>query len=365
MNPQAKKTVTIFLSKLVKSRPDVFTSFLKQGDLIEGSVMEKGSRMILVDLGSRGMGAVYGGEIKNAREIVRGLKVGDKIHAKVVNVDNEDGFVELSLTEADKQKSWAAAIETQEIGDPIKVKINGFNKGGLIADVHGIKAFLPVSQLAPENYPNVADGDKTKIAAALERFVGEEITAKIIDVKPNTEKLILSEREAKEINNKELVKGYKVDQVIEGVISGVADFGVFVKFTDNPSVEGIIHTSELSHRASVNPKDLVKVDMAVQAKIVEIKDDKIYLSLKALQSNPWEKVEDKYSEGQKVKGSPYNFNPFGAVINLDEEIQGQIHVTEFGGMEEMKKNLKLGEEYEFIISEVNVSAKRITLKLAN
>lgn len=363
MNSQLKKATAVFLSKLAKARPGVFSSLLKQGDLVEGEVIEKSSRIMLVDLGPHGVGAVYGGEMKNAREMIRGLKEGDKVNAKVVDVDNEDGFVELSLTEADKQKSWTMAAEAQELGEPIKVKISGFNKGGLMADVYGLKAFLPVSQLAPENYPNVTDGDKTKIAAALQEFVGKEFSVKILDVKPNAEKLILSEREAREISNKELVKDYKEGQIIDGVVSGVADFGVFVKFTDNPSVEGIMHTSELSHRAAVNPKELVKIDMPVQAKIIEIKDDKIYLSLKALQANPWDNVAERYKEGQEVKGKVYNFSPFGAVISLDEEIQGQIHVAEFGSVEEMKKLLKSDEEYGFVITEVNPSAKRITLKL--
>lgn len=222
-------------------------------------------------------------------------------------------------------------------------------------------AFIPVSQLGNEHYPKVED--KTDIGKALQLLVGQELTVKIIDANPRTNKLILSEREAQEISAKELVKNYTIGQIIEGIVSGVADFGVFVRFTDNPSLEGLIHVSELAHRMVENPKEVVKIDDAIKAQIIEIKDGKISLSLKTLQPNPWDKAAEYYKEGGIVRGIVYSTNPFGAIINLAHDLQGQLRVTDFGGIEEMKQNVTLGKEYEFKIEAVNPEEKRIVLTL--
>ncbi len=347
---------------MIKTKPDL-VSLPKPGELVEGEIIEKGSKMIFVDLKKYGIGAVYGGEIKNAKETVRPLKIGDRVHAKVVDLDNEDGFVELSIADADKQKAWAKIIELAELEEPIKVKTTGFNKGGLTVEIQGLKAFLPVSQLSAKNYPEVPYADKTKIASALEKLVGEELSVKIIDANPRKEKFIISERAANEINIKELAKGYEVDQIIEGIISGVADFGAFIKFADNPQVEGLIHVSELSHRKIENPKELIGVDKTVKAKIIEIKDGKIFLSIKALLPDPWKDIGTKYKENKMTEGKVYSFNPFGAIIDLENDIQGQIHITEFGSTEEMKKQLEIGKKYNFQIKSIQPENKKIDLKI--
>lgn len=156
----ATNYVQQFFKQFVKNKPELF-SVLKVGDLVEGVVLEKGAGAIVVDLGRHGMGLVYREEIQNAREMVREIKVGDPIHAKVIEVDNEEGVVELSLTEAGKQKAWTEVQELQEREDIVKVKIKGANRGGLIADFGGLSAFLPVSQLSGEHYPRVGTEDKT------------------------------------------------------------------------------------------------------------------------------------------------------------------------------------------------------------
>jgi ribosomal protein S1 len=352
-----------FFKQFVKNKPELF-SVLKVGDLVEGTVLEKGANAIVVDLGRHGMGLVYREEIRNAREAVKESKIGDPIHAKVIEVDNEEGVIELSLTEAGKQKAWTEIQEIQEREDIVKVKVKGANRGGLIADLNGLSAFLPVSQLTGGHYPRISTEDKNQIMEELQKLIGEELEVKIIDINPRTNKLIISEKAAVEVSVKELAKNYKVGEVIEGVVSGVADFGAFVKFTDNPEIEGLIHVSELSHQMIENPKEVVKVDDTVKAKITEIKDGKISLSLKALQTDPWDKALENYKEGDVVKGKVYAFHPYGAIVNLEGGvIQGQIHVSEFGGVPEMKKELESGNEYDFKIESVKPEEKRITLKL--
>ncbi|MEK7542698.1 MAG: S1 RNA-binding domain-containing protein [Patescibacteria group bacterium] len=338
-------------------------SFLKAGDIASGALLKKGTNVAFVDLGKFGTGVVYREEMLNARELLRNLKIGDAIQAKVLDIDNEEGYVELSLAEAGRQKAWAEISELKEKDEPFPIKIVGFNKGGLTADLCGIQAFLPVSQLSGEHYPKAAFEEKEKIGEELSKLVGEQISVKIIDANPRANKLIVSEREAIEIPSKELVKNYSVGQIIDGIVSGVADFGVFVKFTDNLSVEGLIHFSELDWRVVENPKEIVKVDDLVKVKIMEIKDGKISLSLKALKEDPWQNIGDKYEEGKEVRGTVYGVNPFGAIINLGDSLQGQLHVTDFGSVEEMKKQLSVSKEHAFIINSIKPEERRIVLKL--
>lgn len=350
------------LTELAKAQPGLL-SVLKPGDLVEGHVIEKNAKRLVVDLGKNGTGVVYRGELQNAKEIVRKLDIGGLIHGKVVDPDNEDGFVELSISEAGKQKAWAQVQELQAKDEPVSVKIAGFNRGGLTAALAGLSAFLPVSQLGAEHYPKVEGDDKSQVGKALEKLVGVELAVKILDVNPRTNKLIVSERAATEVSSKELAKNYEVGQVIEGMISGIADFGAFIRFTDNPQVEGLIHVSEIDWKIVENPKEILKVDEVVKAKIIEIKDGKISLSLKALKPDPWATLGGKYKEGDEVRGKVYSFLSLGALIDLGGGIQGQIHVTVFGGVEEMKRALTLGAEHKFVIESVKPEEKRITLKL--
>ena len=136
-----------------------------------------------------------------------------------------------------------------------------------------------------------------------------------------------------------------------------------MKFADDPDIEGLIHISELDHRLIENPKEIININDVVKAKIVEIKDGRVSLSLKALKENPWDEVEKNYKVGQDVKGQVNRFNPFGAFISLDQNIQGLIHVSEFGSVEEMKNQLKVDEEYNFTIELIKPEEKRIFLKL--
>lgn len=349
-------------AQLIKSFPDLLAA-VKEGDLVTGQLLKRMPRAIYFDLGKYGTGVVFGMELVNAKEVLKNLKEGDQVSAKVVNVENEDGYVELSLAEAGKQKSWQSIKELYEKGEDFAVKITGANSGGLMAEVDGLKAFLPVSQLSNEHYPRVDDGDKSKILEELKKFVGQELRVKVLDFNLRSDKLILSEKEITVENVKEKLNKYNSGDVIDGIVSGVADFGAFLKFADDPEIEGLIHISELDHKLIDNPKDVVKVNDHVRAKILEIKDGRVTLSLKALKEDPWLKAGERYKEGMEMDGKVLRFNPFGAFVSLDPEIQGLIHVSEFGGVEEMKKQLKEGEIYKFRVDSVKPQEKRITLKL--
>ena len=340
------------------------TDWPKEGSVVEVTLIKRLPRKAYFDMGRFGTGIVFGVEIANAREALRTLKPGDSLQAKIVALDGEEGDIELSLSEAGKQKLWALAKELSESGEVIKAKIVAANAGGLMTVVaEDLKAFLPVSQLSLEHYPKVPDGDRIKIADELKKFVGQELNVKIIDVNPRTNKVIVSEREVLSANVKELLSAYTIGQVVDCMVSGTADFGVFVRFTDNPQIEGMIHISELDYKLIDNPKELVKVNDPLKAKIIDIKEGRVFLSLKALKEDPWLKVGDLFTPGATVQGKVYKFNPFGAVVALDGDLQGMVHISEFGGQEEMKKALTVGESYPFVIDTVKTEEKRITLKV--
>lgn len=348
--------------QMLKDNPSVMP-VLKSGDLVEATLVEKTPKGVFFEINKIGLGIIYGVEVQNAKEILKKLSIGDTVSAKVVIPENENGWVELSLAEAGAQKTWGEIKELKDKDEPIKVKIINANAGGLICEIMGLQAFLPASQLSAEHYPGGLENNRAKLIEELKKFVGQELSVKIITANPRGNKLIVSEREITHQNAKELLAKYSVGDIVDGIIGGVANFGAFIKFADNPDIEGLVHISELDHRLIENPKDVVKVGDMVKAKIIEIKDGKVSLSLKALQPDPWENVDKKYKVGEVIKGVVHKLNPFGALIKLDNDILGLIHVSEFGGVEEMKKVLAVGDEKDFSIDSIKAEDKRIVLKL--
>ena len=357
-----KNNTNSVLAQLLKANPSLIR-VLKPGDLVDAVFSARGNRAVYFDLGPWGTGIVYGVELLNAQEILKNLKLGEKVSAKVVESENDQGYVELSLAGAEKQKSWQFIKDLQEKGEIFPVKIIGANTGGLLAKVNEVKAFIPISQLSSDHYPKVEDGNREKIVVELQKLVGEELKVKVSDFNPRNNKLILSEREVLEENVKELLAKYKVGDLVEGIISGVADFGAFMRFADNPKIEGLIHISELDHRLIGNPKEVLNLNDAVKAKIIDIKDGRVSLSLKALKPDPWQEAEKFFQAGQEISGTVAHFNPFGAVVSLDHSLQGLIHVSEFGSIEEMKKQLEVGKPHDFKVDSVKPAEKRIILKL--
>ena len=357
----AKKETSSF-AQFLKSEPELLTTF-REGELVAATLLKREPRACYFDLGKGGTGIVYGAELLNARNVLKSLNVGDKINAKVVGLGDTEGYIELSLSQADRQKTWSVIQDLKDKDETVKVMVSGVNTGGLLAEVGGMKAFLPVSQLSNEHYPRVGDGSREKILEELKKFMGQELSVKVYDFNPRTNKLIISEREISDQNVKELLSKYEAGQIIDGIISGVANFGAFVRFVDNPSIEGLVHISELEHFLVEHPKEVVKIDESVKAKIIDIKNGRVFLSLKALKPNPWDKIEEKYKADQEVSGTVYKFNPFGAFINMEDKIQGLIHVSEFGSVEEMKKQLETGKSYRFVISSLKPQEKRLILKL--
>jgi len=353
---------------LTNSEDDGTVKPPKIGDIVEGTIIGKGKASAFLDLGPYGAGIIFGREFYETKNRLKDLKVGDKIHVKVVDHENEDGYVELSLGQAGKEIAWEELAEAKANDENIKVKITGANKGGLLAEVSGIQAFLPVSQLSAANYPKVEGGDSQKILNSLQNLIGTEMEVKVFDFDKKEDKLILSEKAKERKKLQEILDKYKVGDVVEGEITGVVDFGAFVKFSDSDdpdsALEGLIHISELDWQLIEDPLKVVSVGEKVKAKIIDIANSKVSLSIKALKEDPWSSISEKYKKGEVVKGEVVKFNPFGAFVKLTSQIQGLCHVSEFSSPEKMEEELKIGQILEFEIVSIEPKEHRMSLRVA-
>ncbi|MDO8474183.1 MAG: S1 RNA-binding domain-containing protein [bacterium] len=337
---------------------------LKMGDIVEGTVIGTGRSAVYLDLGPQGTGIIYGREFLDEKRTLKPLKIGDRIAGKIIELENDEGYIELSLKEAGKELTWDKLQEKKDNEELLSVTVIGANKGGLLAEILGVPAFLPVSQLSQEHYPKIEDGDSTKILLALQKFMGKELEVQIFDLDPTDQKIILSERSKERKKIKEILGQYKIGDMVEGEITGVVDFGAFVKFgKEGEEIEGLIHISEIDWQIIENPGDFVKIGDKVQAKIIDLSNGRASLSLKALKEDPWKEIEKRWKKLDEVQGKVTKLNPFGAFIEIEPKIQGLCHISEFGTRKRMEEVLKQGETYAFQVLEINAIEHRMSLRL--
>lgn len=336
------------------------------GDIVTGTILDKARNAMYLDLNSLGVGVIYGRELFDDLDTFKSSKIGDPIQASIQLLENEEGYVELSLRSATRERSWDELRRKLEQGDIFATEILDANKGGLIVRVNGITGFLPVSQLAPDHYPRVEGGDKNQILERLKSYKAEQFKVKVITAGQEEEKLIVSEKAAVGDEMSELLSALKVGTEVAGEISGVVDFGVFVKFqVQRKDLEGLVHISELAWQRIDNPADFVKVGDTVNAKVIGVDGLRISLSMKQLKEDPWKKVADTYSVGDTVKGKVLKVTPFGGFVQLSEDIHGLVHVSELP--EEAQKNpesvLTPGTQMEFTIISLEPSEHRLGLSM--
>lgn len=343
----------------------------RAGEIVNGQIIEISKSTIFIDLGSAGTGVLLGREIKENRALVKSLKIGQEITAMVLEPENEQGFVELSLQAAHREQSWDTLKQLFKSREIVSAKITSANRGGLMVETRGIVGFLPVSQLSYEHYPRVEDGDKNKILQELNKFINKEMAVRIIDVDPSQQKLIVSEKAIDEQKIKDALAQYKINDLVEGTISGVVDFGAFIRFslsgTDNQEkpemMEGLIHISEIDWQLIDDPRQFLKVGQIVTAKIIGIEKDRLSLSLKALKKDPWQDIAAKYQKDQVVEAEVTKINPFGAFVQLDKDIHGLVHVSDFESPDKMNQELQTGKKYQFKIFSIEPQVHKMALSL--
>ncbi len=335
---------------------------LKPGDMVQGTLLSVGKNEVYVDLEGIGIGVVRGRELYDDQATLASLKVGDTILASVVEPENKDGNIELSLRQAGHERVWQALKVKMESRDIVSTKILGANKGGLMVEINGVLGFLPVSQLNLEHYPRVEDGDKNKILSALQSYVGQSFAVQVITADPEEEKLIVSEKAVFEKETEGRLAQLKINDIITGAVTGVVDFGIFVKFGE---LEGLAHISELAWQRVENPKDLFRVGQEVQAKIIAIDKGRVSLSIKQLQPDPWLEAVKQYKIGQVVEGKVTKIMPFGVFVELSPQIQGLAHLAELSheAIKDPESVLKVGETKSFKIISIEPAEHRLGLSL--
>ena len=256
-------------------------------------------------------------------------------------------------------------LEKKEL---VSTKILEANKGGLMIEVNGVPGFLPVSQLGSEHYPRVEDGDKNKILELLKRLIGQELNVRILDADRINEKLIVSEKAARSEKERAAISSLQVGDTVSGEVSGVVDFGAFVKFpipgNEKERVEGLVHISELAWQLIDDPRTVVRTGDQVAVKVIGIEDTRISLSIKALKDDPWANVTEKYSVGDTVSGKVDKINHFGAFVYLDKDIHGLAYVSEFQNLypgRKMEEVFQVGGTYKWKILSMEPKSHRMGL----
>lgn len=335
---------------------------LKPGDMVEGTIISVTKNEVYLNLAGYGVGVVRGRELYDDQATLNSLKPGDTIEASVVETENREGNVELSLRQAGHERVWQKLRDLLESKEVISTKIVSANKGGLMVEVNNVPGFLPVSQLSIEHYPRVEEGDKNRILGILNSYVGQSFSVQVITADAEEEKLIVSEKAVFDEELQKNLSSLKIGEIVTGQITGIVDFGVFVKFGE---MEGLVHISELAWQRIENPKDLFKVGDTVKAKVIAIEKGRVSLSIKQLQSDPWQEAVKKYQLGQIVKGKVSKIMPFGVFVELDTDIQGLAHLGELAHEEVKDANsiVKEGEEREFKVISIEPAEHRLGLSI--
>ncbi|MEI8360700.1 MAG: S1 RNA-binding domain-containing protein [bacterium] len=296
------------------------------GAIVKGIVLSASKAEVRLDIDGTFIGVVRGRELYDESPDYAGLKPGDEIEATVVDGENELGNIELSFRFAGQEKAWVTLKDSFENKNNIKVRILDANRGGLLCAYGQITGFLPVSQLAPENYPRVSGGDKSRILEKLKSFVGSDFDVRVMSFDEKGEKIIFSEKEAWNERQRDVIAKYKVGIKVKGKITAVTDFGVFLSFGDN--LEGLIHISELAWQRIDDPAELFKTGQDIEAEIINIDGSKIFLSAKKLARDPWTDIAKKFKIGDVVTTTILKVNPFGLFVKLNDDIHGLAHVSQ-------------------------------------
>lgn len=363
----------------------------KVGQVMNGEIISLSKNSVTIDLGSLGTGIVYPGEFYDNPNTQKALKAGQVVATILMDIENEDGYRELSLKRAQMTTAWEDIRQKRDSGEIIATKVVNINKGGLIVEINGVQGFLPLSQLSPEHYPKVEGGDTTKIVQALQKMRNQDIQVKILDFSEAENRLIISEKAINDAQLKEALAKFKIGDIVEVEVTDVTDFGAFAAITapslqlpvsdeeskeslqqpelsqiagDQPAtrIESLIHISEIDWKLVENPRDFLQTGQKIQAKIIGIEGDKVSLSLKALQPNPWEKVEEKYQVGQNLEGTVAKINNYGVTVALDDQIWGFLPMAEFGD-KNPRDSYKLGDKIKVAIVSIDPKDYKILLTL--
>lgn len=331
---------------------------LAAGDVVEGTISSVKKHELWIDLGARGVGVVMRREVAHGQP----LEVGGTVTVSVIDPEMEEGYALLSMKRAAKDRGWDELQRVFEAQEIVEVVPYDANRGGLLVELEGIRGFLPVSQLAAGHYPRVSGADKDEILQKLNALANQTLRVRILDVSRKDNKLIFSEKEAVKDDMAARFAELKVGDVVEGIVTGVIDFGAFVNVD---GIEGLIHISEISWERVDNPRNYVKVGDTVKAKIIAIDKDRLSLSLKQMTEDPWLNEVKAFKKGENIEGKITRITPFGAFVQISPSVEALVHVSEMGDDDNVdpEKIFQLNEKKQFKVLDIDTENRKIALSL--
>ena len=352
------------MESLMRSE-DAGLEFPIQGEIRQGVIASISSSQILVSVGSKSEGVIMGRELEQIPTSEReSLKVGQEIPVYVINPEDANGNVILSYTRAREAMGWELVEKMQEGSESFDGKIDGYNKGGLIVLVHGLRGFIPASQISMSRR-GTAQGDTPDRWA---KMIGETISVRIIEVDRARRRLILSERaanpESRQSVKERVIEGLEEGKDYTGRVTSIADFGAFVNVN---GADGLVHLSELSWERIQHPSEVLEVGQEVRVRVISVDKDKkrIGLSMRALMGDPWTQKVSLFKVGQLVEGTITRLTKFGAFARLDGDVEGLIHISELSEnrINHPKEAVKEGDVLTLRVIRIDEEQRRIGLSL--
>ena len=324
-----------------------------ENSIVPGKIVEKRNDGALVDIGYKAEGFIPAAEFRNWADV----KVGDQVDVYLEEIENENSMPGISLQKANFIKSWNKITSEYGEGSVITGLMKHRVKGGIIIDLNGVEAFLPGSQIDIGPVKNMDD------------FIGKEYEFKILKINQERRNIVVSRRELLEASRKDrrsqLLKDMEVNQIRKGVVKNITDFGAFI---DLGGIDGLLHITDMSWGRISHPSEMLEIGQEIEVMILDIDYDKerVSLGLKQKTKNPWDEVETKYPVGSTVKGRIVNIMPYGAFVEIEQGVEGLIHVSEMSWTKRVTKAgdiVSVGEEVEAVVLDINKEGKKISLGL--
>ncbi|HEY6867359.1 MAG TPA: 30S ribosomal protein S1, partial [Candidatus Eisenbacteria bacterium] len=324
-----------------------------EGEIVRGTVLAIENNEVLVDVGFKSEGVIALGEFSDPSSI----QVGQVVEVFLEKMENQDGLVVLSKQRADFVRVWDRVKEAHDLGQIVEGKLVRKIKGGVVVDLYGVEAFLPGSQIALRQVQNV------------DALLGQTVQVKIIKLNKRRRNIVVSRRavleEERDRMKATILKDLAKDQIREGVVKNITDFGAFV---DLGGIDGLLHITDMSWGRVAHPSELVKIGDKVRVKVLNFDPEKerISLGLKQLESYPWEGVDEKYKVGDRIKGKVVSITDYGAFIELEKGVEGLIHVSEMSWTRHVRhpsKVVNIGDIIDAVVLKVDKANEKISLGL--
>ncbi|MCC7264960.1 MAG: 30S ribosomal protein S1 [Candidatus Latescibacteria bacterium] len=327
-------------------------SGIAEGQIVKGRVVAVTQNEVLVDIGFKSEGAI---PLKEFGDVPQGIQLGNEIEVFLENVEDQEGRVVLSKQKADFMRVWDRIKEAHDTGNTVSGRLVRRIKGGIVVDLFGVEAFLPGSQIDIRQVKN------------FDQFIGQEFPFRIIKLNKARRNIVVSRRAVLEAERErmrsQIIKELEEGQVREGVVKNITDFGAFI---DLGGVDGLLHITDMSWGRVNHPSELVNIGDRIKVKVLNYdrERERISLGLKQLTAHPWEQIDQRYPEGTQTKGKVVSITDYGAFVELEEGIEGLVHISEMSWTQHIRhpsKLVNIGDPVEVVVLKLDKESQKISL----